>query len=68
MSEKPIRELVTKAEMRITGRRFCSSCQYSKPLETGAMRGEKYPRWLCKECLERTIRRELRKNAVKDDC
>jgi len=38
--------------IRVYGRRYCGSCECSKPLETGRVVDQRADRWLCKECLE----------------
>jgi hypothetical protein len=38
--------------IRIYGRRFCGSCECSKPLETGRVVDKRTERWLCFDCLK----------------
>lgn len=38
--------------IRIYGRRYCGSCEHSKPLETGKVVDTRTDRWLCKDCLD----------------
>jgi hypothetical protein len=38
--------------IRVYGRRFCGSCEHSKPLESGRVVDKRTGRWLCGECLK----------------
>ena len=42
-------DVLTGIEERITGKRYCTSCQWTKPLEGGKKRGS---RWVCATCIE----------------
>ena len=47
--------MVADAEHRITGKRFCPSCQETKA--EGKMVGDKYKRFQCTECLNKVSQR-----------
>lgn len=55
MSEKIDMYKVTKkireAELNLTGKRFCSSCQSMQPATLGKMLEGKIRRWKCGSCL-----------------
>ena len=36
--------------MRIYGKRYCASCEHSKPLEQGKLVDPKGNRWVCFDC------------------
>lgn len=64
MSEKiDIRKATRDAELTITGKRFCSSCQLMKPALLGKMVEGKVNRWQCGDC---TARRSARKYKSKE--
>lgn len=44
-----IREVLANKEAEITGKRYCTSCQWTQPLAGGEKRGT---RWVCGKCLE----------------
>jgi hypothetical protein len=51
------------AELTITGKRFCSSCQSMKPALLGKMVEGKVNRWQCGDC---TARRSVKKYKSKE--
>ena len=54
MSEKiDVRKAAREAEVNLTGKRFCSSCQLSKPALLGKIIKGKVTRWQCGDCTER---------------
>jgi hypothetical protein len=55
MSLKSLRDLVVDAEHRLTGKKFCPSCQAMK--SEGKMVGEKYKRFQCVDCLNKVSQR-----------
>lgn len=59
---------VSAAEQRITGKRFCVSCQALRAADTGEMVGDKVRRWKCAVCLNREATRkyEARKKRIED--
>ena len=64
MSEKiDVRKAARDAELTITGKRFCSSCQSMKPALLGVMVEGKVNRWQCGDC---TARRSTRKYKSKE--
>ena len=40
---------ITAMEAKISGKRYCTSCQATKPVEAGKLRGT---RWICGTCLQ----------------
>ncbi len=61
MSEKiDMTEVVKRmkeAEITLTGKRFCSSCQTMQPAALGKMVEGKIRRWKCGTCLQNASRR-----------
>jgi len=61
MSEKiDMNEVVKRmkeAEISLTGKRFCSSCQTMQPAALGKMIEGKIRRWKCGTCLANASRR-----------
>lgn len=61
MSEKinmsDVAERLREAEISITGKRFCSSCQTMQPAIQGKMVGDKIKRWKCDTCLAKASKR-----------
>ena len=55
ISLKSMRSMVADAEHRITGKRFCPSCQETKA--EGKMVGDKYKRFQCTDCLNKVSQR-----------
>ena len=51
---KDIRNQAAKVEQELTGSKFCTTCQKSKPISGGKMKGLKYPRWVCADCFKFT--------------
>lgn len=59
MSEKvDYREQARKAEIDLTGKRFCTSCQSMQPAQTGKMIEGKRNRWQCLRCTEKISNRK----------
>lgn len=51
------RDEIANAEVKATGKRWCSTCQMTKPVEGGV----KTPRmWRCKRCAE--VRKQAMRN------
>lgn len=46
-----------EAELNLTGKRFCSSCQTMQPAEQGKMLEGKVRRWKCNTCLAKASKR-----------
>lgn len=58
MSEKiDIRKAVRDAEVSLTGKRYCTSCQSMQPALTGTMVEGKRSRWQCYNCNKKVIKR-----------
>jgi hypothetical protein len=55
MSLKSMRDLVVDAEKRLTGKKFCPSCQAMK--SEGKTVGGKYKRFQCTDCLNKVSQR-----------
>jgi hypothetical protein len=55
MSEKiDMSKVLLNAEINITGKRYCTSCQVMRPAEYGKMiTSGKITRWKCTACFER---------------
>ena len=37
----------------VVEKKFCTACQYEKPLEGGIYKKNKIVRWVCKQCVNR---------------
>jgi len=59
-----IRKMAREAEIGLTGKRFCSSCQSMQPAMTGMIVEGKRNRWQCYNCTER---RSARKYSTKEN-
>ena len=60
-------EAVHAAQDRILGKKFCSSCQNMKPIETGkfvATANKRVKRWKCGDCLARQSSRLYEKKEI----
>lgn len=60
-TKKYANELAGDALVRMTGKKFCSSCQLYKAVDTGAMvdtAAKKFKRWKCASCLNRISERQ----------
>jgi transposase-like protein len=55
---------IRKAELSLTGKKFCSSCQTMQPATLGKMLEGKIRRWKCGSCLA-NISRQLYKSKEK---
>jgi hypothetical protein len=55
-----INDKLRKAEENLTGRKFCVSCQNSKPIEGGMIVGTKVKRWACANCLKFSKQKKAR--------
>jgi hypothetical protein len=67
MSGNEIKKLVTAAEISLTGKRFCGSCQTMQSAALGAMKeGKKVNRWQCATCNKRKSRRVYTKKGEGD--
>jgi hypothetical protein len=55
MSEKiDMSKALLNAEINVTGKRYCTSCQVMRPAEYGKMiKAGKITRWKCTACFER---------------
>jgi hypothetical protein len=55
MSEKiDMSKILLNAEINLTGKRYCTSCQVMRPAEYGKMiKAGKITRWKCTACFER---------------
>ena len=51
MSAKQSKRLSEK-EVELTGKRYCTGCQWTQPADEGEMRGS---RWVCGKCVERRL-------------
>jgi hypothetical protein len=62
MSEKidmvEVAKRMREAEISLTGKRFCSSCQTMQTATLGKMVGDKIKRWKCGSCLNHSSRRK----------
>jgi hypothetical protein len=59
MSGNEIVKMVRNAEIGLTGKRFCGSCQSMQSAALGAMtEGKKVNRWQCVTCSNRKSRRK----------
>jgi hypothetical protein len=59
--DKDVYTKAVKAESTITGKRWCSNCQYSKDYKEGDWKisaNGRVRRWMCKDCVARKIARE----------
>ena len=64
MSRGELHESVSKAETRITGKRYCSNCGKYASIEGGSTTiSNRRPRWKCKRCTE--FLNDRRQNATK---
>jgi hypothetical protein len=62
-----IRQAARDAEISLTGKRFCSSCQSMQPAMTGAIVEGKRNRWQCYNCTERRSSRKYQSTKVKQE-
>ena len=55
MSEKiDMSKILLNAEINLTGKRYCTSCQVMRPADYGKMiKAGKINRWKCTACFER---------------
>ena len=72
MSEKiemiDVTKKIRDAEITLTGKRYCTSCQTMRPAEYGEMiRTGKINRWKCTACLNRTSKAKYSKNKGEGD-
>jgi hypothetical protein len=68
MSGNEIVKLARTAEIGLTGKRFCGSCQSMQSAALGAMtEGKKVNRWQCVTCTNRSSRRVYQKNKGEGD-
>lgn len=68
MSGNEIVKLARAAEIGLTGKRFCGSCQTMQSAALGAMKeGKKVNRWQCATCNKRKSRRVYQKNKGEGD-
>ena len=59
MSEKiDMRKAVREAEVSLTGKRYCTSCQSMQPALTGIIVESKRNRWQCYNCTKRISSRK----------
>jgi hypothetical protein len=62
MSGNEIVKMARNAEIGLTGKRFCGSCQSMQSAALGAMsEGKKVNRWQCVTCTNRKSRRVYQK-------
>lgn len=67
MDEMELVKLVRSAEISITGKRFCSSCQSMQSAALGKMtEGKKVNRWQCYNCSNRASKRKYAKKGEGD--
>jgi hypothetical protein len=60
-------KLVRSAEVSLTGKRFCASCQTMQSAELGAMtKGKRVNRWQCYNCNKRISKRLYQKKGQDD--
>lgn len=45
------KQALSAAEVKLTGRRFCTTCQRTQHATGGTQRGA---RWICQPCVDRT--------------
>jgi hypothetical protein len=59
--DKDLYTKAIKAEENVTGKRWCSQCQFGKLAKGGqwilSLNGQQR-RWMCKDCYERKLERE----------
>ncbi len=59
--DKDVYTKAVQAESSITGKRWCSNCQYSVHIEGGYWKTSakgRVRRWMCKDCYRRKMERE----------
>ena len=59
--ENDVYTKAVQADSSITGKRWCSNCQYGKDYRNGAWiisANKRQKRWMCKDCWERKQERE----------
>jgi hypothetical protein len=67
MSGNEIVKMARAAEIGLTGKRFCGSCQTMQSAALGAMKeGKKVNRWQCVTCMNRKSRRKYTKKGEGD--
>ena len=49
------RSFLTSKEEEVTGKRYCTSCQWTRPLEGGKKTGS---RWVCASCIDNRNKRK----------
>lgn len=59
-------EQVRKADLAITGKKFCSSCQSMRPANAGQMIGTKVRRWKCALCLNKASLQKYKRKEKND--
>lgn len=70
MSVNPKNEMLvkaTEAQYKVTGKRFCSSCQNLRPLDGGEIVGQKTKRWKCAICFNKGAVRKYQRVAKKQE-
>jgi ribosomal protein L37AE/L43A len=68
MSEKiDIRKAVRDAEVSLTGKRYCTSCQSMQPALTGRILEGKRNRWQCYNCTKKISSRKYGKDKGEGD-
>lgn len=48
--------------MRIYGKRYCATCEHSKPLDHGKLVDPKSNRWVCYDCKPNVSKRKTTKS------
>lgn len=59
-----IRKAVRDAEVSLTGKRYCTSCQSMQPAMTGMMLEGKRNRWQCYNCTKKISSRKYSKEKI----
>ena len=64
-----IRKAVRDAEVSLTGKRYCTSCQSMQPAMTGTVIEGNRNRWQCYNCTKKISSRKYEKyKKTKDEC
>jgi hypothetical protein len=62
-----MRKAVRDAEVSLTGKRYCTSCQSMQPALTGTMLEGKRNRWQCYNCTKKISSRKYGKDKGEGD-